>query len=365
LRSLDGLRALAVTMVVIHNYGPLPGLSRYPRVSSLRAGYIGVTIFFVLSGFLITLLLIEEFSQQSTIRLKAFYTRRAYRLFPALTVCLALLIAISISLSYLRHDIIVATLSVVAYIFNFVAYHQPVSHPLGGGGWGHLWSLSVEEQFYFVWPVVLLVLLRRMGQRTIMWILLAGAAGVTIWRTHLWLGEASFFRLYLLTDSRVDALLIGAALAIASRNYPALNRMAARWSVVLLPGIVILVLLADFGSSAETDTPPGWLVGPGMIVVSVISALLVIVSINTVAGRMSRILNSKLAIAVGRRSYGIYLYHFPVLAWVSQHRGGWLFAFFLTLVITELSYRLIEQPILRRAPKWSRRAAVQAPVAAG
>lgn len=309
---------------------------------------------------LITLLLVEEFSQQTTIRLKAFYTRRAFRLFPALAICLGLLVVISVSLSYPRHDIIVATLSVVAYIFNFVAYHQPVSHPLGGGGWGHLWSLSVEEQFYFVWPVVLLVLLRRIGQRTIMWVLIVSAAGVTIWRTHLRLGGSSFFRLYLLTDSRVDALLIGAALAIASRNNPGLGRLASRWSAVLLPGIVVLMLLADFGSSAETDRSPGWLVGPGMIIVALISAVLLIVSINTVAGRMSRILNSKLAVAVGRRSYGIYLYHYPVLAWVSRHRGGWLFAFFLTLVITELSYRFVEQPILQRAPKWSRRASVEA-----
>jgi peptidoglycan/LPS O-acetylase OafA/YrhL len=360
MHGLDGLRALAVTMVVVHNFGPLPGLSRYPRLGSLRAGYVGVTIFFVLSGFLITHLLVQEFVISRRIGLGAFYTRRAVRLLPALTLCVLLLVAISRSLHFPRHEIVVAALAVGAYIFNFVAEHRPVSQPLGVSGWGHLWSLSVEEQYYLVGPIVLVLLLRRFTQRTIMWLLIVAAVAVSVWRTHLWLGGASFFRLYLMTDTRVDALLIGAALALAMRNYPSVVLTAARYPQVLLVGIVSLIVLADFGSSAEPDRSPGWLLGPGMLVVSLISASLVIVAVSAQVddGPMTRLLDAKIVSAIGRRSYGIYLYHYPILTWVSHHRGGWLLSLALTLAVAEISYRFVEQPLLRRAPRWSRRQAL-------
>ena len=348
-----------MTMVVVHNFGPLPGLSRYPWLGSLRAGYVGVTIFFVLSGFLITHLLVQEFVTSRRIGLGAFYTRRAVRLLPALLLCVVILVAISVSLHFPRHEIVVAALAVGAYIFNFVAEHRPISQPLGVSGWGHLWSLSVEEQFYLVVPIVLLVLLRRFSQRTVMWSLTVGAVAVSAWRTHLWWGGASFFRLYLMTDTRVDALLIGAALALAMRNYPAVVRTAARHPEVLLVGIVSLIVLADFGSSAEPDGSPGWLLGPGMLVVSLISASLIIVAVSVRVddGRLARLLNNKIVSALGRRSYGIYLYHYPILTWVSHHRGGWLLSLALTLAVAEISYRLVEQPLLKRAPRWSRRPA--------
>ena len=128
---------------------------------------------------------------------------------------------------------------------------------------------------------------------------------------------------------------------------------------VLLVGIVSLIVLADFGSSAEPDRSPGWLLGPGMLVVSLISASLIIVAVSVRVddGRLARLLNNKIVSALGRRSYGIYLYHYPILTWVSHHRGGWLLSLALTLAVAEISYRLIEQPLLRRAPRWSRRPA--------
>lgn len=352
--GLDGLRAIAVVMVVWHNYGPLPGFARFGSVASLRAGYVGVTLFFVLSGFLISHLLLVEWERTGTVRLAAFYVRRAYRLFPALAVALVMLVGLDAWRGRPWHDTAVALGSAVAYVFNFVASRSRPTSPLGGAGWGHLWSLSVEEQFYVVFPLPFIAAVRRFGARRSCAALVVAATVVTVWRTVLWRHGASFDRLYLVTDMRIDALLLGAALALAVRFVPTHRAIAVRCRWLLVPGLLALLVLAHRGSPATTTAPPGWLLGPGMAVASIAGAVVVWLVAEGVGGRVQALLSGRVATAVGRRSYGIYLFHFPVLAMVGDRSGGWFLSLGLLAIVTELSLRFVEEPMLRRLPGWAR-----------
>lgn len=355
--GLDGLRAVAVAMVVWHNFGALPLTGRFGHAGELRAGYVGVTVFFTISGFLITHLLVEEVANTGRIRVIAFYVRRAFRLFPALFLTLALLIATAIVRDHPGADIMRATVATVAYVFNFAAAHSPVDKPFGGAGWGHLWSLSVEEQFYLAWPLGLAFAIPRFSPRRMAIIITAAIATIAIWRTILWARGASFFRLYLFTDVRVDAMLLGAALAIALREFPSTRIVARRLRRSLVPALLGLVLIASRGSGASPAARPGWLLGPGMVLVSLLSALIIIILVTDEGGSAQRVLDSAAFRAIGRRSYGIYLFHYPIEALVGDRAGGWFLAVAGTALATELSYRFVEVPALRRLPARFRRAA--------
>ncbi len=353
--GLDGLRALAVAMVVWHNFGALPFTGRFGHAGELRAGYVGVTVFFTISGFLITHLLMEELAETSYIRIVAFYVRRAFRLFPALLITIALLIATAAVRKHPWANTIEATAATVAYVFNIAAAHSPVNNPLGGAGWGHLWSLSVEEQFYLAWPLVLALVVPRLSPQRIAGLLAAASAAVALWRTILWARGASFFRLYLLTDVRIDAILLGAALAVALREFPSTRVVARMLRRSLVPALVALLIIASRGSSASPAARPGWLLGPGMFFVSFLSALLILIVVTNEGGGAQRVLDSAVVRALGRRSYGIYLLHYPVEALVGDRTGGWFLSVAGTALASELSYRFVEVPALRRLPARFRR----------
>jgi peptidoglycan/LPS O-acetylase OafA/YrhL len=353
--GLDGLRTIAVFLVVWHNYGDLPGLSRHPLLATLRAGYVGVTLFFVLSGFLITYLLLGEFETTGRIRLGSFYVRRAIRLFPALGLTLVFLNVLGTVRGVSAGHLAAATLAAAFYFFNFVEEHASYTRPVGAFGWSHLWSLAVEEQFYIAWPAIFLVLVRGLRTRVLMTALIIAAIAVTVWRTVLWSGGASEVRLYLLTDTRVDALMIGAALGIATKKFPRVRLLAPRFALLLPPSLLALLVLADLGSSGSPLQSPGWLLGPGMIAVSVLSALIIWITIDAPPIAIKRLLSSQLMTEMGKRSYGIYLFHLPMYAWLSTRKGGFALSLLATLIATELSYRLVEQPLLRRTPRWARR----------
>jgi peptidoglycan/LPS O-acetylase OafA/YrhL len=186
LEVLDGLRAIAVGLVVWHNYGSLPGSSSHPLLGSLRAGYVSVTVLFVLSGFLITYLLRAEFEMDGKIRLGAFYVRRAMRLLPALALTLVFLNVLDTLRGVSAVHLAAVTLADVFYFFNFVEEHASYTRPVGAFGWSHLWSLAVEEQFYILWPAVFLVAVRRLRTRALMNFLMVAVLAVTVWRTLLW-----------------------------------------------------------------------------------------------------------------------------------------------------------------------------------
>lgn len=353
LRGLDGLRAVAVSLVVWHNFGRIPGTARWGSLGTMRAGYVGVTLFFVLSGFLITHRLLDEIASSGNIGFRAFYLRRAARLFPALALTLVVLVGLNAARQHPWPDTGAALGSAAAYVFNFAALHANPKRPLGGPGWGHLWSLAVEEQFYFVWPVILVGAAKRMTGRHLVRVLIGVALVITAWRTLLWRHGASFSRLYLATDVRFDALVLGAALAAGFRTWPQHRQFVKRFGWLMLPLLLAILLLGNRGSSADSLARPGWLIGPGMTGVSLVSVALVWIAADEAGGLVGRLLDSPIAMAIGRRSYGIYLFHFPALAVATDH-GGWLVALGLTAVLTEGSYRLIERPAVRCVPAWAK-----------
>lgn len=321
----------------------------------MRAGYVGVTVFFVISGFLITHLLLDELRATGGVRFIAFYIRRAYRLLPALFLALAILIVTAWRRHHPWGDTFHATVTALGYIFNIAAAHAKPSNPLGGAGWGHLWSLSVEEQFYIAWPLVIAFVGRRLAPSRLFGLLVSLALAITMWRTWLWRHDASFYRLYLMTDVRIDAIILGAALAVALRAWPTLGPRAGRLGWTLGPALVAVLVVAYRGSSAETSARPGWLLGPGMLIVSMLSVLMVFVVTNRAGGQVQRILDSPHAVAIGRRSYGLYLFHYPMEAITANIRGGYFLAAAGTVALTEASYRFIELPVLRRLPAVARR----------
>lgn len=357
--GLDGLRALAVALVVWHNYRNVP----QGGPTTMQAGYIGVVLFFVISGFLITSLMWREVDGFGGVRVSAFYLRRVYRLYPAMLTTLAFLVVVSAFRHRSALDIGLGVVTVLAYVFNFALAFWHFATVLGADGWPHLWSLSVEEQFYLVWPVALgawLWLRRRRdrdrGALALATVLVLLAIVVELWRTWLWWHGASESRLYLSTDTRLDALLIGAAFALLLRIAPGIIGRCARASWLLLPMLFVFVVLADVGSRASDSPAPGWMFGPGMGLVAVLSLAIVALSISAAPSTTAqRLLSAKPVVWIGQRSYAIYLFHLPLAVVLGEHASTQLVALIMTLLLAELSHRLLEEPVRRRLPAWARR----------
>ncbi|MCM3926303.1 acyltransferase, partial [Frankia sp. AiPs1] len=201
--ALDGVRALAVLCVLVFHMDSLPG------------GYLGVDVFFVLSGFLITGQLLAERDRTGGVSLGRFYLRRAYRLLPAFWVLalvgLTAVVLLGIGTAGERSEFLDSLAASALYVNN---YFQVVRQSTGAGWLGHTWSLSLEEQFYLLWPLVLVALCRwPWVARRLPVVLLGGAAGVALWRNALVTSGAPGTRTYFALDTRADALLVGCALA--------------------------------------------------------------------------------------------------------------------------------------------------------
>jgi peptidoglycan/LPS O-acetylase OafA/YrhL len=358
--GLDSLRAIAVVLVIWFHFGEIPGTSRVPIIGVLshpQAGYLGAELFFVLSGFLITSLLLRERNRTGSVDVKAFYLRRVFRLMPALVLALVVLAGVNARLHEPIRESVLGVVAAIGYQFNVVAYfHSHGAHPeLGGVAWGHLWSLSVEEQFYLVWPIVLgsSLVVHRLAGRRLACALAGLASALTLWRTWLWASGASTLRLYLMTDTRADALLIGAATAAALHA-------AGRWTpdvrlrrMVAPTGLVAVAAFAFFGSRWDTVQRPGWMYGPGFTVFSLCSAVLLVCVVHPSGSWLDRLLASRSMVAVGRRSYGLYLFHYPARALALGHPGSWALAVAGTGLAAEVSLRLVERPWLARTPRWA------------
>lgn len=205
--ALDGLRGIAILAV----------LTFHSRGFYLAGGFIGVDLFFALSGFRITTLLVQEWSQYGRVNFKAFYARRAIRLLPAMFGILAAFWAVSLVFhsQFATSPALMTKVTVVtlAYVPNwFLAF---------GASWPrrfvHVWSLAIEEQFYLVWPAILVACLAtRRPLRTAVLVALGLAGAVTLWRIYLTLEGAKFPRRYFATDTRSDGILVGCALSLLS-----------------------------------------------------------------------------------------------------------------------------------------------------
>ncbi len=363
------MRALAVVAVMVYHANPdwLPG------------GFLGVEVFFVISGYLITLLLISEKERTSNIDMKQFWIRRARRLLPALfTMMIALTIWTALferdSVGKLRGDVIAAFF----YVSNWYQIWTGAGYTASNdfAPLRHLWSLAVEEQFYLIWPVVMFALLRG-GSRRIAdisrYLVLAALAITVVMAVLYYSGPVGtpevtpdaywtiFGRdiskidaLYLSTITRASGLLLGAAFAMIWRPV-ALMRGPLRTKGRLLDGVALVGFVA-LGAMAwwmyllGPDGADPWLFRGGFLLCA-IATLMMIAAVTHQRAMTSRVLSIPVLLWIGTRSYGLYLYHWPIYQLIRNIAGNHLkfhefvLAMVSTAIVTEASYRFIETPI--------------------
>jgi peptidoglycan/LPS O-acetylase OafA/YrhL len=326
--------------------------------SWLPGGFLGVDVFFVISGFLITTLLVRERTQLGDIDLPGFWMRRARRLLPAIAVVVAavgvyaLLLADATVLDRIRSD----GISALLYVNNWSQIIEGTSYfgAVDPSPLRHTWSLAIEEQFYLVWPLLLIGALHLSKGKVRCWAPVAVVAALASAAAMALLSSpgADPTRAYYGTDTRAQALLIGAALAFALHGTEV--RGWARWAVEVggLVGLMGLILVGLTVSDADH-----WMYDGGFLLVAVFSALVVAATAQPL--RRSNLAGLALALpvlaAIGRISYGLYLWHWPVDVVLSSERTGLggvaLFALrsAVTLGVAAVSYRLIERPVRMRS----------------
>ncbi len=368
--ALDGVRALAVALVLA-DHGGIPGVS---------GGFIGVDVFFVLSGFLITSLLLDELGRTGAIDLPGFWVRRARRLLPALIVTVMAVVVLrelfpSDAVATLRDDAVATFFWAANWIFVFrhTDYFTQGDTP---SPLQHTWSLAVEEQYYVVWPLVLVAVAvvlalvtrhrpNRPSLRTVRWVVCgiaaAGAAGSAV-AACLLVNDASLNRVYFGTDTRVQALLVGAAAAaLLVRDWSAMARYGGlirsrwgRWVAQLLPviGLTMLAVVAHFATGSAPEFRRGLL-----IVVAVAAVFVVAPVAMEQRGIVARVLAWPPLVWLGVISYGVYLWHWPIFLALNGERTGLtglsLFGIraLATVTVAAISWSLIEQPIRRWRPQ--------------
>jgi len=348
--GLDGLRALAVLLVVLYHLFP---------AWLLRSGYVGVDVFFVISGFLITTLLLRERARDGRVHLRRFWARRARRLLPAL----AAVVSVSASLAWIvGGDVLVdmgqQVLGAATFSYNWISMADGGSYFSAADPeiFRNLWSLAVEEQFYLLWPLVLPLFLLLPGRRRRALAALALATASAVWALTRLAGGADVTRVYFGTDTHAFGLLLGVALAFVFHGALARRRSVAGvgpvWGAVV-GGLAVagLVVTAAVGGQ-ETVTFPGS---------SIAASLLAAVAVAVAAWPGSwfgRALDVAPLRWVGERSYAIYLWHWPLVVLVTFELTGagpdievpvlaGLAVLGATLALSAVSYRWLEQPVRR------------------
>lgn len=374
LEGLDGLRALAIVAVVVYHLDPawLPG------------GFLGVDVFFVVSGFLITTLLQREALGRGHIAIGRFWSRRARRLLPALVVCV---VVSTVAARIAHHDLVVhidrQLLGALTFSTNWVeivagsSYFDQTSPQL----FMNFWSLAVEEQFYLAWPLVVAVLMTTVAVRRRVAVSVGVTLGVAVLSTALmalWFvpGEDAT-RVYYGTDTHVTGLMLGAALAFGYASWttaPATSlrhaRYASAWLAVRRPvlGAALLVLAVLFWVLRE-DSPLTFRGGLALACVATVVLVAALLPVGQPAGggahtewssspadsRWRTLLCAEPMTWIGRRSYGIYLWHWPVIVIIGQdmrtapgtfqHIVSAIWCVLVTVALADLSYRFVEAPI--------------------
>ena len=349
LPGVDGLRALAVLAVLAYHL----------NLPFAQGGLVGVTVFFVISGFLITSILYSELVKTNRIDLKRFWLRRIRRLFPAI----ALVIIVTAILSWFFNQTLLYKLKCDLfpslfwftnwfYIFHQQSYFDAIASP---SPVLHFWSLSIEEQFYLVWPLILLGLHRlEIGQKRVrrVCVCLAGISALLMLLLFDPAGDPS--RVYYGTDTRAFSLLIGAYLAL---RWPAFSPNFSN-EVDLIPksfqqllsalGVASLIIILILSCFVQ-GTSSFWYRG-GLLLASVCTACL-IVSLTLPGNPLNRFFSLKPLIWIGLRSYGIYLWHYPILLLMNPANQGtpsvlkMILEIAIIFIVSELSFKFVENPI--------------------
>lgn len=347
---------------MLADHGGIPGVD---------GGFLGVDVFFVLSGFLITSLLLDEHARTGRIRLRDFWIRRARRLLPALLVMVLAVVAArefftTEAITNLRDDAVasffwVANWAFVAQRTDYFSQGAPPS-PLQ-----HTWSLGVEEQYYLIWPLLLIAVafvFCRRNPTHLRWAVLglatagavASAAGAIVF-----VDDATLNRVYFGTDTRAQALLVGsAAAALLVRDWttvtlagPVIRTRWLRWAARALSvaGVVVLGFAVHMATGSVADFHKGLLIIAALAAAAVVGA----VALDQ-DGPVARVLAWRPLVWLGAISYGVYLWHWPIFLAVNGERTGWsgwsLFALrcVATIALAALSWWLLEQPIRRWRP---------------
>jgi peptidoglycan/LPS O-acetylase OafA/YrhL len=341
--ALDGLRGFAVLAVVMFH-------SKWNA-----SGYFGVDIFFVLSGFLITCLLLEEWNSTQEVNFKHFYLRRGLRLLPAL---FALLIACFLYETFYRPFLPGPSISsrifyALTYFGNWVWALDAPRNPLTS--LSAVWSLAIEEQFYFIWPVILYFLLKNStGWKRIAAFLGVGILAVMAHRYRLWQSGADVFRISIATDSHADPILIGCLLGIVVSNAPIcywrrFDTLAFWCGPVMLIGLGFMVTCFDVSTAVVLHL--------GYTIIAILTSGIILVAAVFPSSPVKRIFEHRLLVWVGKLSYGIYLWHgttnnylehhFPTVPTIARVALGFSLA--------AISYYCLERPCLRLKERLPRR----------
>ncbi len=377
LRSLDGLRGLAVLVVVLYHFEPdvVPG------------GFLGVDLFFVLSGFLITSLLVREWDATRAISLRTFWVRRARRLVPAL---LLLLLVVGVASLFMDDRVDAQRFSVdglasLGYVANwhFISSGQSYIDQFLQGAVSplrHMWSLAIEEQFYLVWPLVVVGVAKLTGARgrrserssrtrnrfraalIALCVVLGTLSFVRM--VSLFTSGADINRVYYGTDSRAFIILIGAVLAAITWGAPTVARRLRGPLVVIGCVAAAAMVVAFLTLTAET----AWLYEGGYGLVAVAMVAVLFAAAQPSFNPLARLLELKPLVGLGLISYGVYLWHWPISLWLDEASTGldgvalFVVRCVVTLAVSLASYKLLEMPI--RSGRISFRGAGRA-VAAG
>ncbi|PFZ21488.1 acyltransferase family protein [Bacillus wiedmannii] len=347
--GLDSLRGLAILGVILYhiNFNWMPG------------GFLGVTVFFVLSGYLITDILAMEWKRNKRIDLKKFWLSRARRLLPGMLVMLVITLAwITIFHSSLLEKMRGDSLAALFYVSNWWYIYHKLSYfdnfnqisPLN-----HFWSLAVEEQFYVVWPFIISLGLYYIKKQSRMILLIClGAFASALAMAILYEPGVDPSRIYYGTDTRAFSLLIGAVLALVWPSNRLANKIIpkARFILDIVGGIALIIILVMFWKTNQYDP---FLYKGGMVLLSIATALLV-ANLAHPASRIAQFLRFRPLRWVGVRSYGIYLWHYPILTLTTPkvNTGDFsiiraILQFLLIILIAQISWKFIEKPIRQGA----------------
>lgn len=349
LTGLDGIRGLAALAVLLYHAG----------VSWLPAGFLGVDVFFVVSGFLITALLISERERSSDTNLAQFWLRRARRLLPVLALVLIVTtvyaaLMLGETLGQHLHDVLMAAVYFTNWdlILRGVSYFEMFERP---SQLRHLWSLAVEEQFYIIWPVLFALVMRFLNLRWLWCIVAALGLMSLIWMVVLYTPGSDPSRVYFGSDPRAFTILIGVAVGLIWKpwRYSWDAPFGRVMDAIAVLGLAMIVLIMAIGRHWSE-----WMYPWGLLATSLAAIVLVsfVIRPGSVVGRVLDIAPLRW---LGQRSYSIYLWHWPVLLalqWEFSFEPNTLaivlVALVATFVLSEISFRLVEAP-MRRPQFWS------------
>ena len=357
--GLDGLRALAVALVLGFHFG----------LGGLGGGFLGVDVFYVLSGFLITGLLLAEYERRERIGLGAFWLRRARRLLPAL---LLVLVAVTVMVRFAEPAGAYpgyrgSALSALFYASNWWQIATSGNYFVSTGAVSpltHTWSLAVEEQFYLVWPLVVLAVLHlsgpfRRGVRVLLGVAVVGAVASAVEMAVLYHPGANTTRVYFGTDTHAQSVLVGAGLAcvltlVARRRGatgmdPGARSTAGRVALTGagVAGLVTIAVLSDRLGGTSPATYRG-----GFLLVAASAGAIIAAVVSVPRGPLARLLTWAPLVWIGTLSYGIYLWHFPVAVYLDAGRTGLHGAALLavrtlvTVAVATASFYLVERPVI-------------------